>query len=399
MNIQENTARDTLRRILSRDFVLAFLALFSFLAATFSLNPTLPLYLKRLGSPEREIGMLMGVVGIASLVSRLIVGGALLRYSEKRIMIVGTITTAISFASYLVLRPFWPFLIMRFFQGTAFACIDTAVLAVIVRVTPLKFRSQALGYVLLASPLAMAISSSSGVYLSNTFGFSILVLTCIGLALCSFAFSCTVRGNSQARSLVESSKGISQLIDLRILPPALLTFLTSFSLGGLFVFIPLYAAQCGISNPGVFFTAVAVMLFVGRILGGKILTTFKKEHVVPLCVSTMALALVVLSFSKTLPFIVLVGLLWGAGLSFVSPTTMAYALEYAGASGGPALGTYQMFMDLGLAIGPVVMGILVPTTGYPIMYLILALVCLANVIYFLFYLERTRQNRKVLSQK
>jgi MFS family permease len=140
--------------------------------------------------------------------------------------------------------------------------------------------------------------------------------------------------------------------------------------------------------------AIAVMLFAGRILGGKVLTAFRKERIIPLCVGSMTIALVILSFSHTLPLIVLVGIVWGAGLSFVNPTTMAYALEYAGASGGPALGTYQMFMDLGLALGPVTMGILVPTTGYPVMYLILALICLSNIMYFLFYLERTRQRGK-----
>lgn len=103
------------------------------------------------------------------------------------------------------------------------------------------------------------------------------------------------------------------------------------------------------------------------------------QHVMELIV-----ALVILSFSRTLPMFVFVGLLWGTGLAFVVPAAMAYALEYAGSSGGTALGTYQMFMDLGMALGPVIMGILLPLIGYRAMCLCLAFICLMNIGYFQF---------------
>jgi MFS family permease len=69
---------------------------------------------------------------------------------------------------------------------------------------------------------------------------------------------------------------------------------------------------------------------------------------------------------------------------------MAYALEYSGTSGGTALGTYQGFMDLGLALGPVIMGIIIPLTGYRIMFLCLALICILNLCYFQFYVRKKR---------
>ena len=67
---------------------------------------------------------------------------------------------------------------------------------------------------------------------------------------------------------------------------------------------------------------------------------------------------------------------------------MAYALERAGSTGGTAVGTYQAFMDLGMGLGPVVMGIILPLTGYRIMFLGLALTCLINLCYFQFYVRK-----------
>ena len=39
-------------------------------------------------------------------------------------------------------------------------------------------------------------------------------------------------------------------------------------------------------------------------------------------------------------------------------------------------------MDLGMALGPVIMGIIIPLTDYPAMFLSLTLICLMNLCYF-----------------
>lgn len=109
-------AEQRTKNILNRNFVLGFVALFTFLAAMYMLVPTLPLYLARLGSNVREIGVLVGVFGASSLAFRFLVGGALRRYSEKTIMMAGTLLFTLSFLACLVLCPFWPFFSVRFFQ-------------------------------------------------------------------------------------------------------------------------------------------------------------------------------------------------------------------------------------------------------------------------------------------
>lgn len=120
---------------LTREFLFAFLGLFSFTTGFHALFPTLPIYLEKLGADTREIGVLVGVMGISSLFSRLIVGGMLRIYSEKRVMMGGASIFAITFLGLLVLRPFWPIFTVRTLQGIAFACVDTAALAFVVRTT------------------------------------------------------------------------------------------------------------------------------------------------------------------------------------------------------------------------------------------------------------------------
>ena len=72
-------------RIITRDFIFAFLAQFAFSSALFILVPTLPIYLARMKSPETEIG----VSSVSSLLSRPLIGRALLKIPERDFMLVG----------------------------------------------------------------------------------------------------------------------------------------------------------------------------------------------------------------------------------------------------------------------------------------------------------------------
>jgi MFS family permease len=93
------------------------------------------------------------------------------------------------------------------------------------------------------------------------------------------------------------------------------------------------------------------------------------------------IAMVTLSFSRTLPMFIFAGLVWGTGVAFIFPISMAYALDYAGLSGGTAVGTFRAITDLGLAVGPMVMGLIVPLTGYPVMFLCLAFIPFSTIDY------------------
>jgi MFS family permease len=390
MDSEKNSPQNSLRNILIRDYVLSFLAFFGFLAAFHALTPTLPIYLARLGSNEREIGVLMGTIGIASLVSRLLVGRILLKHSEKLVMLWGTILFALSFFALIVFRPFWPLFVVRLFQGIAFASLDTSAIAYAIRITPLAYRARALGYFLLAPSLASAVAASSSVFIVNEYGFTVLLLACTGLCLCAFLLSWKLKRQEMARPAVISPVKNTLLFERKILAPAMVTFLFAFSWTGIVAFFPLYAIQCGVKNPGYFFSAYAITTIAARVMGGRIFDTYNKEKIIPTAIFVMIVAAVMLAFSKTLAMFILAGLIFGIGGAFLLPAAMAYALEYAGSSSGTTVSTYQAFMDLGMALGPAIMGIIVPVTGYRIMFLCSALICLINFCYFQFYLRKKR---------
>jgi MFS family permease len=133
-----------------------------------------------------------------------------------------------------------------------------------------------------------------------------------------------------------------------------------------------------VANPGLFFTTIAVVLILGRALGGKILDLYSKERIILPCLTTYIISMIILASSKTLPMFILAGVIWGIGHAFLGPTLVVYALDRAGSSRGPVIGTFTAMSDLGISLGPVIMGIIIHTASYPIMFLCLAF----NYFYF-----------------
>jgi MFS family permease len=378
----------TIRKILNRDFILAFFAYCAFSCVFSILVPTLPIYLSKSGSTEAEIGILMGIFTLSSLVLRPFVGRALLKIPEKKFMIAGTLLYAIASIAYLLILPFWPFLIVRVIQGIGLAFFSTASFTLVANVSSEAHRGQSLSYFVLAYNISGALAPPLGMLLINHFSFTLLFLVCLGLSLCSL-FITNKLGRRQVAPLHDFSIKDGFFLSWKALPSSIIGFFYFFIWTALAAFFPLYAIANGVANPGFFFTTMAIMLILGRALGGRILDLYSKEKIILPCLTTIIISMVVLAFSKTLSMFILVAMIYGIGAAFIFPTLVAYTLDRAGSS-GPTMGTFYAITDLGMTLGPMIMGIVTHSTNYRIMFLCLALAGLINLNYFYFFVRKKR---------
>lgn len=89
---------------------------------------------------------------------------------------------------------------------------------------------------------------------------------------------------------------------------------------------------------------------------------------------------------------ILVAVIWGIGHAFLVPSLVAYTIDRAGSSRGPAMGTFTAIADLGTGLGAVIMGIILRLTNYPTMFFCLALTGLINLFYFFFFVRKKLSN-------
>jgi MFS family permease len=371
----------TLQKIMSRDFILVLIAQFVVFSVSSLLIPTLPIYLVKAGSKEVEIGVLMGILCLSSVVLRPFIGKGLLRIPEKRFMIAGAFLLVISSVGYLVAPPFWPFLVVRIIQGVGGAFFHTASVTLIANITPEAHRGQSLSYYFMAINIAFAAIPPLGMFIINQLGFTILFLVCTGLSLGTLFIA--VKLKNRAVDLLEDQSMKDQpFLHRGSLPPAIMSLMASIIFGAIIAFFPLYAINHGVANPGFFFSAFAISMILCNALGGKIPDLYRRESVIWPSLVASIIAMILLAFSKTLPMFILVAIIWGIGSAFLYPTFVAYALDLAGSSRGTAMGTFTALDILGVGIGPVIMGVGLRLTSYPIMFLCLALIGAIDLGYF-----------------
>jgi len=377
----------TAEKIFTRDFVLVFLSQFAFSCGFSVLMPSLPIYLARSGSNEQEIGILIGALSIASLGLRPPVGKALQRIPERTFMISGAFLSALTPLAYLLVSPFWPFLIARVLQGVGFAFYSTACSTLIVNISPEARRGQSLGYFFLSFNIPLALAPAFGMFLINHYGFTYLFLNSTALYFCSLVLIVPL-SKKKIDAPKEPSSHSETLINLKTLLPYSQSFFVGIFWGTVTTFFPLFALGHGVTNPGIFFTTLAVMLILGRTLGGRILDVYRRESVILPCLVVYIVSMAILAFSTTLPLFILVAIIWGAGHSLVYPALFAYAVDRAGPSRGLVLGVFTAVGDLGSGLGPAVMGIVLRFTSYPVMFLCLAFIGVLNISCFYFVARR-----------
>jgi len=379
-----------LQKILTRDFVLCFFAQFAFTSVSFLLIPTLPIYLSRSGSTKVEIGILIGAFGISSLILRPMIGRALLNIPEKKFMFAGGILFALTSMSYLFAPPFWPFFIVRIFQGIGSAFFFTAAIVLIPNITPEAYRGQSIGYFFLSFNISMALAPPFGMFLINHFGFTILYLACIVLSLISLIISSKL-SRREVHLSDHSSVGDTSFISFKGFPPTFVYFFNHIIWGALTTFFPLYAINHHVTNPGLFFAAYAIVMISCRAFGGRILDIYSRERIILPCLSVFILSMTMLAFSKTLSMFILVAVISAIGHAFLVPTLVAYTLDLVGPHRGPGMGLLTAMGDLGMVLGPVIMGIVLHLTDFTTMFLCLALSGLINFTYFYFFAKKRKK--------
>jgi MFS family permease len=380
-------AVQSMRNILTRDFILGFFAQLVFAMAFFALIPTLPIYLSRLESKDTEIGVLIGIFSVSSLILRPFVGRSLLKISERHFMIAGALLFGATSLSLLFAPPFWPFLIVRVLQGVGYAFFSTASFTLIAHISPEAHRGQSVSYFFLGYNIALALGPLLGMFLINQFNFTVLFLFCLGLSLIALLATNKLRTRHAPPSRTSSAED-RFLFSRKALPPSVISFLFHFIWGALTTFFPLHAIRHGVQNPGLFFTIIAIMLILGRTIGGRMLDLYSRERVLLPCLVAFIISMVILVFSTTLPLFMIVAVIWGIGHAFFYPSLVVYVFDRAGSSPGPAMGTFTAMSDLGMFLGPVVMGVVLHLAGYSTMFFSLFLIAAIQLVYFYFFMGR-----------
>jgi predicted MFS family arabinose efflux permease len=82
--------------------------------------------------------------------------------------------------------------------------------------------------------------------------------------------------------------------------------------------------------------------------------------------------------------------------SLLFPSLLLLAIEQAGPARGPAMGTFTALADLGMGLGPMIMGSILQRTSYPVMFSCLVLTAVSSFLFYYFVVGKNQGRRGAL---
>ncbi|MCY9670831.1 MFS transporter [Paenibacillus alginolyticus] len=336
------------------------------------LIPTIPSHVSQLGGNDVQVGLVIGIFTISSLLTRPFAGRALDLFGRKHVLLVGLAICALTIAGYSYMAAVTLILAARFVHGIGWGMSTTSLGTVIADIIPSERRGEGMGYYGLSNTFAMALAPLTGLWLMHSYGFPRVLLISTLLALLSLFSSLFITYTKPLP--VEKSAIRPNLMDrlwerTALLPSVLLLF-TAICYGGIVTFITLFGHEAGISNVGWFFLCNASMVLIVRPITGMLFDRKGPEWVLlPGALFTLV-GLLLLSYAHSEANLAAAAICYGIGFGSLQPALQAWTIARAAPNRrGAANGTFFSANDLGIGLGAMVLGAIANISGsYALMY-------------------------------
>lgn len=345
-----------------------------------------------LGAPAGEAGLAVGLFVIAGLAGRILSGRWASLLGIRKLLCLGLILYGIGTALYFLASTMPLLYAVRLLQGFGFGMASTATGSIAAAIIPAARKGEGLGYYALSLSIASAVGPFIGIHVYQSGGMApvlLLSLVCSIVTLLLMLFLTVPklaqapqrRGNGHAFQL-------SQFIEYRSLPISAIAVLVGIGYASLLAFLASYLSRIQLSTMGSFFFIVyAMTILASRPFAGKLFDVKGQNAVMVPLFLLFAAGLVLLAFSHTAWMILAAGILIGLGYGNFPPMGNAIALR-----GVPperivlATSTFFCGTDIGIGMGPFLLGLLLPFLGFHGLYLAMAVLSLIELgLYWILY--------------
>ncbi|WP_042200751.1 MFS transporter [Paenibacillus camerounensis] len=388
-----------LERLWTQSFVtltLCNLLLFTGLQMTLS---TLPVYAKSsLAATSVQISLVTSLFALSAIASRLFAAKAMEKGGRNLLIFLGVTLCLTAVTGYYWSGTITVLLLMRVLFGIGFGMASTAFPTMASDIIPIRRMGEGMGYFGLSTSLAMSAGPLIGLSLLQGPGFSSLLLG-TGLSfiiLLPLGYRLTkglpVNHKEPAAEALPGPKGS---LFRKLLIPCLLNLLLSISYGGLLGFLALYGQEARLEHIAYFFLFNAVAIVVIRPLSGKIYDRFGPAALLIPGSLFIIGGLLLLSFASSTAALFPAAICYGIGFGSMQPALQTWMIQSVDPrQRGMANGMFFNSLDLGVAIGTMILGSVALYNSYAVMYRYSALAPLLLLLLYtgVFLVQRRRRS-------
>ncbi|WP_010094351.1 MFS transporter [Ornithinibacillus scapharcae] len=377
-------------KLWTKDFMIISSANFFLYLVFYLLLVTIAVYaVQQFDVTESEAGLVTGIFIIGALIGRLFIGRMITTIGNKRMLYIGLLFFILTSLLYFINLGIGFLFVTRFLHGIALGMASTATGTIVAEIIPTDRKGEGISYYSMSVTLATAIGPFIGLFMSQHTTFQAiftfcLILGVISLVITLFAtFPAIQRQKNKAHN---SNLKLSDFIEPKAFPIALIVFIVSLGYASVLSFINFYAIEVNLVDAAsLFFVIYAVAILVSRPFTGRLMDIKGANSVMYPTFILFGAGLLLLSVVEHGISLLIAGVLIGLGYGNMQSASQAIAVKVTPPERvGLATSTYYIFLDAGLGFGPYLIGLIIPLLGYRNLYFLLGFVILATMILYYF---------------
>ena len=443
-------------KLWTKDFVLGAGVNFAIMANYYSLMVVVADYaMKQYGASAAVAGLAASIFIIGALVSRVVVGYIMDRVGRKRLLLIVSTLEVVFSAAYFLGLNIGVLFVLRFCHGFCYGAGSTTVGTVVTSIVPNSRKGEGIGYYMLSVTVGAAIGPFLGMFLTQVAGYELLFGAATFIAVGNLvsvillkvpeqkpqvkkAKAANVEAKQSAEAAVgeaanasaspaasgatsaapitaaATSKGtaaakpaapkhrfsLKDFLEFTIFPLSATCAVLYFCYSSLLTFLTPFSAEAGLETASSFFFVVyAIATFATRPFTGKLFDSKGDKYVMIPAFVAFIIGMAILSSVHTPVAMLASAALLGFGVGTIQSSALALCVRMTPDSRiALANSTFYMFLDLGVGVGPLLLGMAEPVLGYRGLFISMAFVAALALIAYLFVGRKRGTMRRLLKE-
>lgn len=352
----------------------------------YAILSALPIYLVNdLHASKIQVGLVVGVYTIASVLVRPFSGFALDRFGRRTIFLSALIIYSLLFSGYLVALTITSIIFLRFAQGLSWGFTTVSGSTIAVDNIPASKRGEGIGYFALSTTFGMSVGPVIGLFICHQWGYTVMFVSGCFISFASLA--CAYFVHLRKRFLVGKRIRLkwNSLFEKSSIRPSLNVLITMIAYGSLLSFIALYGREIGIQNSSLYFLIFSIGIAAARLTAGKEFDKKGPRRIITICLILLVIGFPLLALANNEILFYLSAVIIGFGNGVIFPTFQSIVNNLADAEHhGVANSTLYTAVDLGMGLGMIMAGIIAQHFSLSAIFWTNSVVCIAGLIFFRF---------------
>ncbi|MVZ64272.1 MFS transporter [Sphingobacterium sp. DK4209] len=347
------------QKLYTLQFGLLCLSSLLFSASFNMIIPELPNYLSSLGGAEHK-GLIISLFTLTAGISRPFSGRLTDKWGRVPVMAIGSIVCVLCGFLYPILTGISGFFLLRLVHGFSTGFKPTATSAYIADIIPSTRWGEALGMHGLCFSIGGAIGPAIGSYVAMDYGLNTMFYSSSAFAFLSIIIVLNMKETLKTRQrfspkMLKISR--RDIIEVRVIPAAIVTLLSYTAYGVILTLIPDWSEHLGIANKGMFFLAYTLASIAIRFVSGKIADRYGRISVMKVGLFIITISIFYIGFSDTILNLVIGACLYGIGTGIFSPAVNAWTIDLSLPQyRGKAMATMYIALEAGIGAGALFAG-------------------------------------------